>query len=57
MPWLMIVVLLLVLALAGAGFALKLLWILAAVLLVLWLAGFVARSTGPSGRRSRWYRW
>jgi energy-coupling factor transporter transmembrane protein EcfT len=53
----MIIVLLLVLALAGAGFALKVLWILAAVLLVLWLAGFVARGTGPTGKRSRWYRW
>ncbi len=57
MPWLMILVLLLALVLLGAGFALKVLWIIAAVVLVLWLLGFVARGTGPSGKRGRWYRW
>ncbi|SEG82569.1 hypothetical protein SAMN04489712_11545 [Thermomonospora echinospora] len=57
MPWLMLVVLLLVLVLVGAGFLVKILWALAAVLLVLWLLGFVARGTGPSGGRGRWYRW
>ncbi|WP_231329674.1 DUF5670 family protein [Actinomadura graeca] len=57
MPWLMILVLVLALLLFGIGFALKVLWIVAAVVLVLWLVGFVARSTGPSGRRGRWYRW
>ncbi|WP_218005733.1 hydrophobic protein [Actinomadura hibisca] len=53
----MILVLLLALVLLGAGFALKVLWIIAAVVLVLWLLGFVARGTGPSGKRGRWYRW
>ncbi|WP_026341034.1 hypothetical protein [Actinomadura atramentaria] len=57
MPWLMILALLLVIVLAGAGFAFKLLWILAVIALVLWLLGFVARGTGAGGRRGRWYRW
>ncbi|MEW2357255.1 DUF5670 family protein [Spirillospora sp. NPDC029432] len=57
MPWLMILVLLLVLLLFGAGFAVKILWIIAGIVLVLWLLGFVTRSTGPSGKRGRWYRW
>ncbi|MES9537984.1 hydrophobic protein [Spirillospora sp. NPDC049024] len=57
MPWLMILVLLLALILFGVGFTLKVLWILAAIVLILWLLGFVVRSTGPSGRRGRWYRW
>ena len=47
-----ILVLLLVLALFGAGFAMKILWIVAIVALVLWLLGFVAR-----GAESSWYRW
>jgi hypothetical protein len=50
-------ILLLVLAIAVAffivGFFLKLLWILAAIILALWLIGFVAR--GAEG--ARWYRW
>ncbi|MCP9951805.1 MULTISPECIES: hypothetical protein [Actinomadura] len=57
MPWLMILVLLLALILFGVGFTLKVLWIVAAVVLLVWLLGFVARGTGPSGRRGRWYRW
>ena len=40
----LILALLLVLILFGAGFAVHLLWIAAAVLLVLWLVGFVSRS-------------
>lgn len=43
----LLLVLLLVLLLFGAGFAAKLLWFLAVALLVLWLIGFVAR--GPRG--------
>jgi hypothetical protein len=46
-------VLLLVLLLGGLGFALHVLWIVAAVALVLWLVGFAVR--GTDGRR--WYRW
>jgi hypothetical protein len=57
MPWLMILVLLLALILFGVGFTLKVLWIVAAVVLLVWLLGFVARGTGASGRRGRWYRW
>jgi hypothetical protein len=47
-----VIALLLILILFGAGFALKVLWYLAIVLLVLWLIGFLART----GDR-RWYRW
>jgi hypothetical protein len=51
-----LLVLLLALILAGAGFALHLLWWLAIIVLVIWLLGFLFRSAGSSGR-SRWYRW
>lgn len=47
-----LLVLLLILALFGGGFALKVLWYVALALLVVWILGFVAR--GPEGR---WYRW
>jgi len=54
----LLVVLLLALALGGAGFALHALWIAAVVVLILWLLGFVVRTTeGVGGRRARWYRW
>lgn len=39
----LLLVLLLALILFGAGFALKILWWVAIVVLVLWLIGFVAR--------------
>jgi hypothetical protein len=45
-------VLLLALILFGVGFALKFLWIVAAIVLALWLIGFLAR-----GPEARWYRW
>ena len=45
-------VLLLAALLFGLGFALKFLWIVAAIVLVLWLVGFVAR-----GAEATWYRW
>jgi hypothetical protein len=48
-----LLVLLLIIVLGAAGFALKLLWYLAVILLVLWLIGFVVR--GAEG--ARWYRW
>ena len=48
----LLLVLLLALLLFGAGFALKVLWILAVIVLVLWLIGFLAR-----GPEARWYRW
>nr|WP_254211721.1 hydrophobic protein [Streptomyces sp. ADI95-16] len=50
----LLLVLLLVLLLFGAGFAVKVLWWVAIAVLVLWLIGFVARPKGGSGR---WYRW
>lgn len=50
-----LLVLLVVIALFGAGFALKALWIIAGVLLVVWLLGFVMRR--PAGSSARWYRW
>jgi hypothetical protein len=47
-------VLVLIVILAILGFAvLKFLLIVAAILLVLWLLGFVARGSGGA----RWYRW
>jgi hypothetical protein len=46
-------VLLLALLLGGLGFAMHILWVLAVIVLVLWLIGFVVR--GAEG--SRWYRW
>jgi SAM-dependent methyltransferase len=52
-----LLVLLLALILFGAGFALKALWWIAIVVLVLWLLGFVMRGTTAAGGRGRWYRW
>ena len=49
-----VLVLLLILALGGAGFAYSFLWIIAGVLLVAWLFGFFVRG-GAQG--ARWYRW
>jgi len=48
----LLLVLLLALVLFGGGFAYSLLWIIAAVVLVMWLIGFLAR-----GPEARWYRW
>ena len=49
----LVVMLVLILVLFGAGFASKALWIVAVILLVLWLIGFLARGT----EGARWYRW
>ena len=49
----LLLVLLIVLILFGAGFALEILWIVAAVVLAIWLVGFFTR--GVQG--ARWYRW
>jgi hypothetical protein len=46
-------VLLLAILFGAVGFAVHVLWILAAILLVAWLVGFVARG----GEGARWYRW
>ncbi|MDQ0581938.1 hydrophobic protein [Streptomyces cacaoi] len=53
----LLLVLLLALILFGAGFALKALWWIAVIVLVVWLVGFVARPAGHGGRKGRWYRW
>ncbi|GAA3143201.1 hydrophobic protein [Streptomyces rectiviolaceus] len=52
-----LLVLLLALILFGAGFAVKILWWIAVAVLVIWLVGFLMRSTTATGTRSRWYRW
>ncbi|MFI9833898.1 MAG: hydrophobic protein [Streptomyces sp.] len=53
----LLIVLLLALILFGAGFAVKLLWWVALIVLAVWLLGFLMRSTNASGGRGRWYRW
>jgi hypothetical protein len=50
--FLILAILLLAILFGAVGFAVHLLWIIAAVVLVLWLVGFVARADG-----GRWYRW
>jgi hypothetical protein len=54
-----LLVLLLALALGGAGFVLHWLWIIAGIVLVVWLLGFVIRGAEEvgAGSRRRWYRW
>jgi hypothetical protein len=47
---------LIVLLIAGLGFALHFLWIVAAVLLVLWLVGMVLGRGERAGRHG-FYRW
>lgn len=49
----LLLVLLLALIFGGLGFALHALWIVAVIILAVWLIGFVVRS----GERARWYRW
>ncbi|MFE7563768.1 hydrophobic protein [Kitasatospora sp. NPDC057500] len=53
----LVLVLLLALLLFGLGFAVKVLWWVAVAVFVIWLLGFVARGTGSTGTRGRWYRW
>jgi hypothetical protein len=48
-----LVALLVVILLLGAGEAVHLLWITAVVALILWLAGFMLRTV----EGGRWYRW
>jgi hypothetical protein len=52
----LILALLLVLLFFGFGFTAHLLWIVAVVLLVLWLAG-MAIGRGESSGRHHFYRW
>ena len=53
---LLILALLLVLILFGAGFAVHLLWIAAAIFLVVWIVGF-AIGRGEGAGAHRFYRW
>ncbi|WP_181767672.1 DUF5670 family protein [Streptomyces albidus (ex Kaewkla and Franco 2022)] len=53
----LILVLLLALLLFGAGFALKALWWIAVIVLVVWLLGFFIRPARGGGAKGRWYRW
>lgn len=49
---LVLLVLLLALVFGGLGFAAHVFWWIAAILLALWVIGFLARGAGNS-----WYRW
>ena len=53
---LLLLALLLVLIFFGAGFALHILWIVAVVLLVLWVIGF-AVVRGEGAGKNKFYRW
>ncbi|MGP8058457.1 MAG: hydrophobic protein [Acidimicrobiales bacterium] len=53
---LIVLALVVVLLFAGLGFALHVLWIVAAVLLVLWVVGF-AIGRGESAGSRHFYRW
>jgi hypothetical protein len=57
--FLVIGVLLLALILGGLGFAVHVLWWIALVVLVIWLAGFLFRAAATAGGagRSHWHRW
>jgi hypothetical protein len=48
-----VILLAVILAVIGFWAAIKILWIIALILIVLWLIGFFAR--GAEG--ARWYRW
>ena len=48
----LLAVLVLAALLLGIGFAWHLLWFIAAVVLVIWLIGFIARSADAA-----WFRW
>jgi hypothetical protein len=52
----LLLALLLVLIFFGAGFALHILWIVAVVLLVLWVVGY-ALGRGEGAGRHKFYRW
>lgn len=53
---LIVLALVVVLLFAGLGFALHVLWVVAAVLLVLWVVGF-AIGRGESAGSRHFYRW
>jgi hypothetical protein len=49
---LILAILLLAILFGAVGFAVHLLWIIAVIVLVVWLLGFLAHSSS-----GRWYRW
>ena len=53
---LLLLAFLIVLVFAGVGFAVHFIWVVAAVLLVIWLAG-MAMGRGESAGRHHFYRW
>jgi hypothetical protein len=53
---LILLVLLLVLIFAGAGFALHVLWVLAVVFFIVWLIG-VALGRGENAGNHKFYKW
>jgi hypothetical protein len=55
-PMVILLAFLIVLLFAGLGFALHFLWIVAAILLILWLIGF-ALGRGESAGSRHFYRW
>lgn len=55
-PMVLLLALLVVLIVAGLGFTLHLLWVLAAVMLVLWIIGFAVGRGENAGSR-HFYRW
>jgi hypothetical protein len=57
MKMIVLVALLLVLLFAGLGTAVHLLWVVAAVLLLVWLFGFAVGHGESAGSRRGWYRW
>ncbi|MHB1930957.1 MAG: hydrophobic protein [Acidimicrobiales bacterium] len=53
-----LLVLILAVVLAGVGFAVHLLWLIAAIVLVFWLVGWAIARGESAGSRRRWYgRW
>lgn len=54
---LILVVLLLALLFGGLGFAVHALWIIAAIVFLFWLIGFVFARGATGGARRRWYVW
>ncbi|MEW1655042.1 MULTISPECIES: hydrophobic protein [unclassified Streptomyces] len=53
----LLLVLLLVLLFVGAGFLMKLFWLVAVALLAVFVIGFLFRSSGPRGGRGRRHTW
>jgi hypothetical protein len=56
--FLILAILLIAILFGALGFAIHILWWVALVVLVIWLAGFLFRAAEGGGRRrGRWYRW